>query len=231
LNGKYIYSNIFHYLWKIILCKYFPLANPLILKEQIVQASLTQFLKFGIRKMTIQKLVEPMGISTKTVYKYFSNKEDLLKECISLHYSRLFEKSAEAKNDSASPVVTIFKMLHGGIKIDFGSNHLFYHDLNYYYPQLQDNTLKKYASRYQEDFFKLLEDGMVQGYFRKDILPNVVLEIITGMYASITRTKEFKKFKLPPLVVFKNTIEVYLRGICTVKGLKELDKNYISITK
>ena len=86
--------------------------------------------------MTIQKLVEPMGISTKTVYKYFANKEDLLKECISLQYARLFEKFAVIQNDKSSPIVKIFGMLHEGIKTDFGSNHIFYYDLNYYYPQL-----------------------------------------------------------------------------------------------
>lgn len=207
------------------------MANPLDLKEQIVQASLAQFLKYGIRKMTIQKLVEPMGISTKTVYKYFTNKKDLLKECISLQYARLFEKFDEMENDVASPVIKIFRLQHNAIKVEFGANHLFYHDLNYYYPQLQDHTLKKHVGRYKEGFFKLLGQGIEQGYFRDDILPNIVFEIITSMYASITRTQEFRQFKLPPVIILKNTIEIYLRGICTVKGLKELDKHYISITK
>ena len=65
-----------------------------------------------------------MGISTKTVYKYFANKEDLLKECISLQYASLFEKFAGVQNDRSSPIVKIFGMLHEGIKIDFGANHL-----------------------------------------------------------------------------------------------------------
>jgi len=50
------------------------------MKKEILQTSLKQFLKHGIRQMSIQKLVEPLGISTKTVYKYFKNKEELLEE-------------------------------------------------------------------------------------------------------------------------------------------------------
>jgi len=201
------------------------------LKAAITETSLKQFLKYGIRKMTIQKLVEPMGISTKTVYKYFSNKEELLKECLLLHYSILFKKYAAVQNDTTSAVVTILRMLNEGIKTDFGANHIFYHDLNYYYPQLQDKILKKYSTQYHADFIQLFQLGIKHGDLRKDIQPEVVLEVITSMYASITRTPQFKKFRLSPFIIFKNTIEVYLRGICTSKGLKELDKNYSLITE
>ena len=57
------------------------------MKEEILQTSLDQFLKYGIREMSIQKLIEPLGISTKTVYKYFKNKEELLEEALHLHFA------------------------------------------------------------------------------------------------------------------------------------------------
>jgi len=231
LKGKYFVENIFRYFWKIFHGKYFPLTCICILKEEIIETSLKQFLKYGIRKMTVQKLIEPMGISTKTVYKYFNNKEELLKECLSLQYSKLFKKFEETQNDDVSPVVIIFRMMYEGIKLDFGANHIFYHDLNYYYPQLQDKVLKKYSNRYYKHFVQLVEKGIKQGHIQNDIRPEIVHEVITGMYASITRTKQFKRFKLSPFIIFKNTIEVYLKGICTEKGLQELDKNYSIITK
>src|SRR5689334_18277748 len=68
------------------------------MREEILDTSLQRFLKFGIRKMTIQKLVEPLGISTKTVYKYFSDKEALLKECLAVHYARLLEGITEMED-------------------------------------------------------------------------------------------------------------------------------------
>ena len=121
--------------------------------------------------------------------------------------------------------------MRDGIKTDFGVNHIFYYDLNYYYPQLQDEVLKKYARRYHNEFAALVKDGIQSGLIKNDIVPELVLETLTTMYASITRTQQYKKFKLQPFIIFKNTIEIYLRGICTSKGLKELDKNYITITQ
>jgi len=198
------------------------------MQNEIIQTALTQFLKHGIRKMTIQKLIAPMGISTKTVYKYFNNKEDHLKACIALQYGNLLERFSLA-DDTRSAVVKIFSILHEAIKTDFGANHIFYHDLNYYYPQLQDQVLKKYTRRFQDEFAVLLKEGIQDEFIRADIDTGLVRETFSGMYAAITRTQQYKKFKLSPFVIFKNTIEVYLRGICTPKGLKELDKHYTSI--
>ncbi|MEO6731986.1 MAG: TetR/AcrR family transcriptional regulator, partial [Ferruginibacter sp.] len=60
------------------------------MKEEIIQTSLKQFLKHGIREMSIQKLIEPLGISTKTVYKYFKNKEELLEEALNLYHAQRY---------------------------------------------------------------------------------------------------------------------------------------------
>jgi AcrR family transcriptional regulator len=79
-------------------------------KEEIIETSLQQFLRHGIRKMTVQKLIAPMGISTKTVYKYFNDKEELLKHCLVKHYSEL-AKDFEITG-SSNPVIAIFKLWH-----------------------------------------------------------------------------------------------------------------------
>lgn len=201
------------------------------MREQIIETSLQQFLKHGIRKMTVQKLIEPMGISTKTVYKYFSNKEDLLKHCLLKHYSESNTQLNLLKDESRNPVIIMFEIWHNAIATDFGINHIFYHDLNYYYPQLQDAVIGKFLKKYILAIQQLIIKGIEQGYFRDDIIPGMVPEVIGVLYSSITRTQLFKKYKLTTFELMQNTIDAYLRGICTEKGLKELKKNNSLNTK
>ena len=199
------------------------------MKEEIIETSLQQFLKHGIRKMTVQKLIGPIGISTKTVYKYFNDKEELLKHCLIKHYSELardFDITG-----SSNPVITILKLWHNAMELDFGVNHIFYHDLNYYYPRLQDSILQRFFKKRFSKLGELMEKGVKQGYFRNDIVPAMIPEVTSALYSSITRTDQFKKYKLTPGVLMQNTIEAYLRGVCTEKGLKELKRNYSLITK
>jgi len=194
------------------------------MKDQITETALQQFLKHGIRKMTVQNLIAPMGISTKTVYKYFSNKEDLLKHCLLKHYSELVQAFEGLKDQNKNPVAALFQMWHSAINADFGVNHIFYHDLNYYYPRLQDLVLQKFFKKGYSFLEDLIRSGVKQGYFRNDITPEIIPLVINILYSSITRTGQFKKYKLTPDQLMQNTIDAYLRGICTAKGLKEFEK-------
>jgi len=197
------------------------------MKDEIISTSLQQFLKHGIRKMTVQKLIEPIGISTKTVYKYFNDKEELLKQCLVKHYSEL---ARDFDITGSNPVITMLDLWHKAMELDFGVNHVFYHDLNYYYPKLQDSILHRFFKRRFSKLEELMETGVKQGYFRSDIAPAIIPEVTSALYSSITRTDQFKRYKLTPDVLMKNTIEAYLRGVCTEKGLKELI-NYSLIAK
>jgi len=199
------------------------------IKKQIVELSLKQFEKHGIRKMTVRNLVEPLGMSTKTVYKYFPDKESLLKECLRLHYSKLATDAQGFENENLHPPSMLLRTGYKTIQLDFGTNHLFYHDLNYYYPELQDATLGKQYKAFAGSLLKLLADGASDGYFKKDLNPEVVLISFRTLYSSITRTDHFKKLKLTPKELLKNTVETYVRGLCTEKGLNDIEKNYSRI--
>jgi len=192
------------------------------MREEIVQTSLQRFLKFGIRKMTVQKLVAPLRISTKTVYKYFNDKEDLLKECLSVHYTKLLE-GIPALENQPDAVQAMQSLWQQAVDADFGTNQLFYHDLNYYYPELQDEILLKNGKKISAALIRLINRGVEEGLFRKDLNGPIILETMTVLYSSLTRTNQFKKFKMQPRDLAQQTIMVYLRGICTDKGLKKFN--------
>ena len=192
------------------------------MREEIITTSLQRFLKYGIRRMTIQRLVAPLGISTKTVYKYFANKQELLKNCLVIHYSKLLDETQLSESGFPNAVIAIQNMWESAINTDFGINRVFYQDLNHYYPALQDEILKKYSSRISGSVIRQIEQGIHEGFFRKDLQAAIVFETMTILYTSITRSGQYKKFKLPPIELIRQTLMVYLRGILTEKGLKEL---------
>src|SRR5580765_2702760 len=185
------------------------------MKQDIIHISLAGFLKNGIRRMTIQKLVTPMGISTKTVYKWFANKEALLKECLVYHYAGLLEDFQSRGETYPNAVAALDDIWKKAIETDFGVNKVFYHDLNYYYPELQDEIIKKYDGRISTSVKKLIQWGMGEGYFRKNIQPEIIFETMKVLYSSLTRSDQYRKFRLDPRLLANQTIHIYLRGICT----------------
>lgn len=192
-------------------------------KENIIQNSLKQFLLNGIRKMTIQQIIAPLGISTKTVYKHFNSKEELLEACLIIHYEKMSHEFRGFAEHSADPATLFFNIFLKGLEEDFKTAPVFYHDLNYYYPEIQDKILSKHQETFGLIISKAMNDGMEQGFFIRELNPVVVLETLGLLYRSLTRTGQYDKFELSPFDLASNTLVVYLRGICTAKGINVLD--------
>jgi AcrR family transcriptional regulator len=198
-------------------------------REDIIQNSLKQFLLNGIRKMTVQQIVAPLGISTKTVYKYFSGKEELLEACLLVHYEKMSLDFNNMMTNSSNPAEKLFKLFFMGLEEDFKVAPVFYHDLNYYYPEMQDKVISRYYENSGEYVTNAIKNGMAQGFFRPDLNAVVVLEALHLLYRSLTRTGQYREFELSPNELAANTVVVFLRGICTPKGIKILDNvKYLS---
>ena len=65
-----------------------------VLRERIVSVALKAFLKEGIRAITMDDVASLMGISKRTLYELFPDKEQLVLSCVELHDIR---KRAEAQ--------------------------------------------------------------------------------------------------------------------------------------
>jgi AcrR family transcriptional regulator len=194
-----------------------------LMKEKIIETSLQLFLTDGIRNMTVQKLVLQLGISTKTMYKHFKNKEELVEECLKVHYGTSANEIKNLLEGSANPVVSLARLYSKAIEMDFGTSHIFYHDLNYYYPDVQDKVIKHYTSGALAIVNGLIQQGLDEGYYLNYLKAPIIQETLTVLYRSVTRSEVYKTFSMKRELV-KHTILVYLRGICTHKGLKIINE-------
>jgi AcrR family transcriptional regulator len=195
------------------------------MKDKITEVALERFMQFGIRSMTIKKLVEPLGISTKTVYKHFTSKEELLAACLKLLYDGYFNELSlivSTKDNAVGKLLTLFR---SAFSKDFGVSYDFFHDLNYYYPELQNAAINRTEENYGSLMLPLIQNGINEGYFISYIKPELVLMGIVTLYTSITRTESYKELNSNPHELFKNLVEVYMRGMCTEKGIKIIESN------
>jgi AcrR family transcriptional regulator len=194
------------------------------MKNEILQTALEQFIKYGIREMSIQRLIEPLGISTKTVYKYFKNKEELLEQALHLHYAQQYQMLEELSVDQN--VLSLFlDVWYGAFEIEYKVTNVFFHDLKYYYPDLERKIQAAIGIKFTKQFIQIIKKGMDEGVFQDNINPAVVMEGIYVLYDAAVRTERYKPFRVSPFDVLMNTIVVYIRGFCTDKGIGELEQH------
>lgn len=194
------------------------------MKKEILETALKQFLKYGIREMSIQKLVAPLGISTKTVYKYFKNKEELLENALHLFHAQQYQLLANLSEDEKA-VPLFFNIWHSAIEMTYKVNKVFFQDLHYYYPELGKKIEIAVSNKYKKKFIQIVQNGIGEGVFEETIIPEVVVDSILILYAAIVREEAFKKFRISICDILSNTIVLYIKGICTLKGMRELEEH------
>lgn len=194
------------------------------MKDKILQTALQQYLKYGIREMSNNKLVEQLGISTKTLYKYFTNKEELLEEALLLFHARQFHM-LEEKVAAQRAIPLLLDIWYTSFEREYEITNVFFRDLHHYYPELEKRIELVISQKFHKHHALIIQKGVREGVFQNNINPEIVMEGIYTLYHTAVRTDRFKQFGVSPLELLFNTIVIHIRGFCTIKGVQELEEH------
>ena len=73
-------------------------------KESLIQRATSVFMRLGVRAVNMADLSSELGISKKTLYKYVSDKRDLILQCMAWHCSQMEHVIDEAKSTSENTI-------------------------------------------------------------------------------------------------------------------------------
>ena len=80
-------------------------------EEQIIETARGLFRKFGFKKVSMDEIARESGVTKKTIYSYFSSKEDLLKYFIIEEIKHMKDIIEEVENTNED----LFDMINQGI--------------------------------------------------------------------------------------------------------------------
>jgi len=195
------------------------------MKEKILRGSEELFFKYGIKNITMDEIAKHLGMSKKTIYQYFKDKDEMV-------HSLMIQKIEEDKiiftkthEESENVVVEVFAIMKNLRDILSNVNPILFHELHKFYP----NTWKVYEN-FKNDFVlenieKSLKKGQAQGLVRMDlnvkILSRMRLENLDmGFFGHAFPIEKFNM-----LDVQLEMTEHFLYGICTLKGHKLINKH------
>ena len=197
-----------------------------ITKEHIVEYATEQFSQFGVRSIRMDDISHGLGISKRTLYEIFENKEALVVECLAL-----YAKYAKRKNE-----MLIKKFDNVLLEIlDFASHAdrfhdkewIFINDINRFYPDIFKKFVETHTAimtnRIRMEFVK----GQQDGYVLEDVDLDILVLMIRDSFHAIKQYAD-KNINLDDDGIHKsirNLMLYILRGIATEKGL-ELINNY-----
>lgn len=111
------------------------------LRERIIEKSSELFVH-GIKSVSMDEIAASLGISKRTLYENFKDKEDILLSCINLYSDKKQELFLQAENTSDN-IIEIFLRLLGQPHLTKFPNLKFFEDIEKYYPKVRKTCSTK----------------------------------------------------------------------------------------
>lgn len=191
-----------------------------LLHERIIDTAMQAFTTQGIRAVKMDDIARLLGISKRTLYEVYKNKEDLLFEGVRIAHSCREQRMMALIPKSANVMEVVLEAYRQQMEEIKGTTPLFYDDLKKYPRVLK--MLEEVREHNRQRFVTFLRRGVEEGYFRSDLNYHLVPLMFDAIGTYIMANGLYRQFDLEQ--VFKSLVFTSLRGICTEKGARELDE-------
>ena len=190
------------------------------LRDKIVDVAMNLFTKHGIRLVRMDDVAHEMGISKRTIYELYEKKEDLLYEVVVCHFKKRQAVMAEVLSRCNDVMEILLEVYHQKVTDFKNTNPLFFTEM-IRYPQLQVflNEQNLEMRQHSLDFY---QRGVEEGYFRADVNYHLAILLFDVMGQFIMEKELYRTYSIEE--IFKNIVFVSVRGMCTERGVRAIDK-------
>lgn len=189
---------------------------------EIIGGAFALFNKYGIRSVTMDDVAREMGISKKTIYKYFENKADLVHKCvisifetIDSHVQRIHAETQNAIDelfDIDNVVGTIMANHNPGLQFQLAK---YYPESYHYIHKGRQRMIRKMVS-------ENIRNGREQGLYRLDFESNIVTFLYCSKVDTIPEEDSDLLSQYDVRQLMQESLIYHIRGIATPKGVEYL---------
>ena len=165
-----------------------------------------------------------LGISKKTIYQFFENKDDLVMQWSinNLNDLKCQWETCSENAENAIDEVFIFLNKHMGTMIKMNPSVI--HDLIKYHPACV-NFLKEHRMKDEKiRAFDIIKRGINEGLFRSDLDCEIMSRYQTLMKDMCFNQESFPPAQFNVFYVMKELVINFLVGLSTLEGHKLIDK-------
>lgn len=198
-------------------------------EEQIIEKATHLFMRYGIKSMTMDEIARQLSISKKTLYKYVSDKNDLVIRAMKLIINSdqsCLENLNLIEGNAIDKMVAINNQVSE--KLENLQPAVIY-DLRTYYHEAW-NIMEEHKSVFVLNHVKQnMIEGIKEGYYRENLDPELNSQIYVTLMDSMFKTELFGLKKYSYQKVHTEIAKYHLRGIASEKGLAYIKKLFKNI--
>ncbi len=189
------------------------------IKERILNKAEEMFLQYGFSKVTMDEIASGLGMSKKTLYKFFSGKENLVRELI---------KNRQCETENNINLIWADKELDFVGKLRKMMNYIgkqsskikgpLFDDLRKSMPEIWTEVHDFKKIKGLEKATELFKKGIENHVFREDVAQDMVLLIYTSAIQSIMNHETLAQLPISANQAIEAIFTVIFEGILTEEG-------------
>ena len=187
------------------------------------------FMQRGIRAVSMDEIAVGLGMSKKTLYQYFPDKDELVDAVVAAHLARMQADARQWREQAQDAVHEMFITMEQ-IQLHLSNmNPILLHDMQKFHPR----AYQRFRAHKDVFLFELLRAnmqwGITEGLYRSDLDIDVLCRyrLASMMLAFNTELFSPQQFNLGKLS--QNLLQHFVFGLATEKGHKRL-MNYYETT-
>lgn len=194
-------------------------------KAKILSKSKELFFKLGVKSITMDDLARELGISKKTLYKYFDNKSDLVNAVLVQHFNDEKCLVENVTNTAENAIEEIMMIAKNGMKQFRKLHPSSIYDLKKYYPKAWQ-IIEQFKSEYiHKSIISNITRGKEQGLYREHIHADVIAKLYANSIDLLVNPSSFPATEYNFAELYKEFLIYHLHGIVTEKGYNFLISN------
>lgn len=194
-------------------------------KDYIIQESDKLFCQYGFKSVTMDDIAKHLGMSKKTIYQHFKDKDELVNILIKDKLTTqdcTMDFSAKNAKDAVEEIFFAIGNMH---ELLTGMNPKLFYDLQKYHPKawlyFKNFREKKLGKVISEN----LERGIKEGFYRKEINIDILTQMRLAQVDIIFNQHDHyttNKYTIAQVMI--ELTEHFLHGICNQKGTEQINQ-------
>lgn len=205
----------------IVLCPEFAVMEP---KERISSKAEELFMQFGIRSVSMDDIANNLGMSKKTLYQYFADKDELVEAVVDGHINEVEGDCMNCRRDAQDAIHEIFLTMEHIMEEFKNMNPMLVYDLEkFHYKAYQ--RFKDYKDKFLLQIIRNnIEWGIKDELYRADLNIDVLSKyriesIMIPFNVAVFPPGKYNLGKTSEIM-----IENFTYGLATIKGHKLIQK-------
>jgi TetR/AcrR family transcriptional regulator, fatty acid metabolism regulator protein len=183
--------------------------------HRILEAAVKVFAKQGFYETTIAQIAREAGVADGTIYLYFKNKDDILVQFFEFKTKQVFDRFQRILKKSDNALEKLIKLIRRHFK-EFESDMnmaMVYQSETRRNSPLVKEQIRQMSKMYLDIVAEIVEQGQVEGCFRKDLQLGLVKRYVLGAVEEVINTWILSGGKYNLVAMADPLVDLLIRGI------------------